>query len=441
MKSSPNSEGLSKPACRTVTRHSLRIGTTATFAQFYDWQIHRISLPEGRFGVVCYFIDISAHVLAQEELKEADRRKDEFLATLAHELRNPLAPLRNGLQVMKLASQDGEVVEQVRAMMERQLGQMVRLIDDLLDVSRISRGKIELKRARVELARVIQNAVETSRPLLEQAGHELTVNMPAEPIYVDGDLTRLAQIFANLLNNAAKFTERGGRVSLVAERRGRDAVVTVRDSGVGIPATMLRKIFEMFTQVDRSLEKSHGGLGIGLTLVKQLAEMHGGSVEARSDGPGRGSEFTVRLPMSVSRIEAPSNERGGEDARHAAQRRILIADDNQDAAASLAMMLGIMHNETQVAHDGEQSLKLAAAFRPDIVMLDLGMPKLNGYDAAHRIREQPWGRNMVLVALSGWGQEEDRRKSQEAGFDFHLVKPVEPAALEQLLASLPAATA
>ncbi len=378
--------------------------------------------------------DITARKQAEEALQEADRRKDEFLATLAHELRNPLAPLRNGLQVMKLTRGNAEAAEQSRAMMERQLGQMVRLIDDLLDVSRISRGKITLRKERVELASVVQQAVETSRPLIDAQEHRLSVSVPPEPIYVDADVTRLAQVFANLLNNAAKYTEPGGRIALRIERQGGEAVVSVRDTGVGIPGHVLPNLFQMFMQVDRSLERSQGGLGIGLSIVKRLTEMHGGSVEARSDGHGKGSEFIVRLPVVLSPSAGRRSEGDGGAAGHGARRRILVVDDNRDAAASLAMVLRLMGNETQTAHDGLEALQVAEAFRPEIVLLDIGMPKLNGYDTARRMREQPWGRNTMLIALTGWGQEEDRRRSQEAGFDTHMTKPVDPAVLEKLLA-------
>jgi CheY-like chemotaxis protein len=286
----------------------------------------------------------------------------------------------------------------------------------------------------------VHSAVETARPLIEQASHALTVNVPPEPIYVDADTTRLAQVFANLLNNAAKFTERGGHIELTVERQGSDAVVRVRDDGAGIPAPMLAKVFDMFMQVDRTLEKSQGGLGIGLTLVKRLVEMHGGGIEARSDGPGTGCEFVVRLPVALSVVgERPPED--GEAARPAARRRILVVDDNKDAAASLAMMLKIMGNEARTAHDGLEALDVAAAFRPDVVLLDIGMPRLNGYDAARRIRQQAWGQGLALIALTGWGQEDDKRQSHEAGFDHHLTKPVDPAALEKLLASLRTETA
>jgi PAS domain S-box-containing protein len=390
-------------------------------------------LPDGRVqGVVR---DITDRKQAEEALKEADRRKDEFLATLAHELRNPLAPLRNGLQVMRLTRNDGKAVEQVRNMMERQLGHMVRLIDDLLDSSRISEGKIELRKERVQLGAVVQHALETSRPLIEQAGLSLAVSVPPEPIFVDADVTRLSQVFANLLNNAAKFTESGGHVSLSVQREGSSAVVSVHDTGVGIPPSMLPKVFEMFTQVDRSLERTHGGLGIGLTIVKRLVEMHGGTIEARSGGYGMGSEFVLRLPAVAAAVK-PNAAENGDGVQNGARRRVLVVDDNVDAAESLSMMLEIMGNETRMAHDGLEALDAAAGFHPDVVLLDIGMPRLNGFDACRRMREQPWGDNLVIVALTGWGQNEDRQRSHEAGFDMHMVKPVDPVDLEKLLASL-----
>jgi signal transduction histidine kinase len=305
-----------------------------------------------------------------ENLRQADRRKDEFLAVLAHELRNPLAPLRNGLQVMKLARNNAAAVEQARSMMERQLAQMVRLIDDLLDMSRFSQGKIELRKERVDLASIVQHAVETSRSLIEAGGHELTVHLPPGTIYVDADVIRLAQVFANLLNNAAKYTEQGGQITLTVERQDSQAIVSVRDTGVGIPAHMLPKVFEMFTQVDRSLERSQGGLGIGLSLVKGLVEMHGGSVEAHSAGHGMGSEFVVRLPVVLS-LAGPVRGEAGEEAAASARRRILVVDDNRDAAISLAMLLRLMGNEAQTAHDGLEALEAAANLKPDVILLDL----------------------------------------------------------------------
>jgi signal transduction histidine kinase len=377
--------------------------------------------------------------LAIETLREADRRKDEFLATLAHELRNPLAPIRNGLQILRLGRGNHQAEEQARAMIERQVQQMVRLIDDLLDLSRISRGKIELRRERIDLAAAVQSAVETSRPLIEQSGHALTLSLPSEPVFVDADLTRLAQVFANLLNNAAKYTQRGGGdIRLAVEPLGREVAVSVRDNGIGIPVPMLPHVFEMFIQVDRSLERTQGGLGIGLSIVKRLVEMHGGTVEAHSEGRGQGSEFVVRLPALTPAVQEPMPRSDGEEPAGApVRRRVLVADDNVDAAASLAMMLEFMGNEVRTAHDGIAAVEAAAAFRPDVILLDIGMPRMNGYDACRQIREQPWGRGIAIAALTGWGQEEDKRQSREAGFDHHLVKPVEPAALEALLAGTP----
>jgi len=367
------------------------------------------------------------------ELRDADQRKDEFLATLAHELRNPLAPLRNGLQVLRLSGSSGGLADEARSMMERQLSQMVRLVDDLLDVSRITRNKLALKKQRVELAAVVQSAIETSRPLIEQSGHEFTLTLPPAPIYLDADLARLAQVFSNLLNNAAKYTEPGGTISLVGEVDGGEIVVRVSDNGLGIPAESLPQIFQMFSQVDRNLERAQGGLGIGLTLVRRLVEMHDGQVEAYSDGPGWGSQFVVRLPViKATQQAAPSQAE--DDVSTTAKRRILVVDDNRDSATSLSMMLTLMGNETQTAYDGLAALEVAEMFRPDVILLDIGLPKLNGYDACRRIREQAWSKGIVIVALTGWGQEEDRRRSQDAGFDHHLVKPVDPTDLSRLLA-------
>jgi PAS domain S-box-containing protein len=375
---------------------------------------------------------------AVEALQEADRRKDEFLAVLAHELRNPLAPLRNGLQVMRLAAGDAALVAKTRDMMERQLSHMVRMIDDLLEVSRIRSNKMELRRSRVALADVIRSAVETTRPALEAAGHELTVSLPPEPIFLDADLTRLAQVFANLLHNSAKYTEPGGHIWITATREGGEVSVAVRDNGIGIPAHALPSIFDLFSQVDRSIERSAGGLGIGLALAKGLVEMHGGSVAAASPGSrGQGSTFTVRLPVLPDRAGAADGTSAETwPGSSGLQRRILVVDDNVDAASSMAMMLQLLSNEVRTAYDGLEAVALAEEFRPHVVLMDVGMPKLNGYEATRRIREQPWGRDMAIIALTGWGQETDRAKSQEAGCSGHLVKPVDLADLEKLLGEL-----
>ena len=372
-------------------------------------------------------------------LREQDQRKDEFLAILAHELRNPLAPIRNGLQLMRLSHGDVDASERTRSMMERQVGQMVHLLDDLLDMSRISRGTISLRKERIDLTSAIAQAIEISRPFIDQSGHELVVDVPPAPIFVDGDLTRLAQVFSNVLNNAAKYTPRGGHIRLSVQQLRTEAVVSVTDDGIGIPTDMLSKIFEMFTQVDRNLERSQGGLGIGLSIVKQLVEMHGGTVEACSDGDGLGSEFIVRLSTDLSGgAPAPLNE--ATVVRPTAAYRILVVDDNVDSAESLAMLLTIMGHETKTAYDGLEALDAAAAFRPRVILLDIGLPKLDGVEVCRRIRQQAWGKDMVVIALTGWGQEEDKRKTLAAGVDAHLVKPLVPAALEQLLAELTAAS-
>ncbi len=371
------------------------------------------------------------------DLSEADRRKDEFLATLAHELRNPLAPIRNGLLILQRAGLAPDA-EALRAMMGRQLEQMVHIVDDLLDVSRVSQGKLLLRLERIDLATAMAGAVETARPTLDAAEHMLAVELPGEPIYLDADATRLGQVFSNLLTNAAKYSEPGSQIRLSAALEGTGGVaVRVRDTGVGIPTEMLPEIFGMFTQVERTLEKSQGGLGIGLTLVKRLVEMHGGTVEARSDGPGLGSEFIVRLSVAPAPPIPESTPHTVSVDRAPTRLRILVADDNEDAAATLAMILEILGHEVRTANDGAAAVTAAAAFRPEVVLLDIGMPKLNGYEACARIRAAPWAAAVTLVALTGWGQDEDRRRSREAGFDHHLVKPVHPAAIEKLLAGLP----
>jgi CheY-like chemotaxis protein/two-component sensor histidine kinase len=381
--------------------------------------------------------DVSALRERADELAEAGRLKDEFLATLAHELRNPLAPIRNAVQSLGTEGLPEPGVKIARDVIARQVAVMVRLVDDLLDVSRISRNTLDLRKQRVELAAVVEGAVESSGPLIRQCGHELTVRLPPQPLHLDADPVRLAQVFSNLLNNAAKYTNRGGHIRLAAEREGSDAVVGVRDDGIGIPGDMLARVFDMFTQVDRSLERSQGGLGIGLTLVRRLVEMHDGSIEARSDGPGRGSEFVVRLPLILPPPEGPPQSEGPR-AKALSGCRILVVDDNHDSADSMAMLLRLKGNDVRTAHDGLEAVGVAGTFRPELVLLDIGLPKLNGYDVARQIRQQSWGRDVVLVALTGWGQDEDRRRSREAGFDFHVVKPVDLAALEHLLAGLPA---
>jgi CheY-like chemotaxis protein len=327
-------------------------------------------------------------------------------------------------------------------MLERQVGQIIRLVDDLLDVSRISRGKIALRTQRVQLSPIIEQAVEATRALYRSMNQELIVTLPSEPVYLNADPTRLAQVVGNLLNNACKFTDVGGRISLVVQREGEQVAIRVRDNGVGIAAEHLAGIFEMFTQIESSLERSRSGLGIGLTLVKTLVEMHGGTVEAHSDGVGRGSEFVVRLPMLLD-VQAPFTAPvpPHPEGMPVVRRRVLIVDDNKDAAEWLATLLGLSGHETHVAHDGVEAVRAAERLRPDAVLLDIGLPRIDGYEVCRRMRQQPWGRDLMIVALTGWGQDEDRQKSREAGFNTHLVKPVDDEVLLNLLASIPSGVA
>jgi signal transduction histidine kinase/ActR/RegA family two-component response regulator len=381
-------------------------------------------------------------VIAESEarLREANRRKDEFLATLAHELRNPLAPIRNAAQVLRMADLADPQLCSARDILDRQVQQMARLIDDLLDISRITKGKLQLRKERVALAAAIQSAVEAAGPALAAQGHELTVTLPQAAVHVEADPIRLAQVFSNLLDNAAKYTEKGGRVWLTAERQGEEVVVSVRDTGIGIAADHLPRLFEMFSQVAPALERSQGGLGIGLALVRGLVGLHGGSVEARSEGPGRGSEFIVRLPVPHTPTRTHHEvSLNGERSGARPKCRIVVADDLRDSADSLALMLRLKGHDVQTARDGLQAVQAAATFRPDAVLLDIGMPKMNGYEAAREIRQQPWGKDLLLVALTGWGQDEDKRRALEAGFNHHLTKPVELAALEEVLAAVPVA--
>lgn len=376
--------------------------------------------------------DITDMYESQQALKDADRRKDEFLATLAHELRNPLAPLRNSLNIQRLEGGMSPTAARMHEMMERQVTHMVRLVDDLLEVSRITRGTIELRKQPVEIAGAVKGAVETTKSLIESAGHELHVALPSEPLWLSADPVRLAQIFANLLHNAAKYTARGGNIWLTIGREENNVVVSVRDTGVGIPAEMLPRVFDMFTQVDNPLRRTQGGLGIGLTLVRSLVQLHGGSVEAHSEGIGKGTEMMVRLPLMAQDL-APSAAPRDYSFAPARGRRVLVVDDNRDAADSLSALLRSCGNDVDIAYDGLSALNLIAAHRPAIAFVDLGMPDVDGYDVARRVRGQPELREVRLIALTGWGQEDDRRRSHGAGFDEHLVKPVNLAALQSLL--------
>jgi PAS domain S-box-containing protein len=392
-------------------------------------------------GVVLVFRDVSEQRQAQEALKEADRRKDEFLAMLGHELRNPLAPIRSAVEVLRLAGAGEADGRHALDVIGRQARHMARLVDDLLDVSRISRGKVRLEKRRAALAAVLGSAVEAARPHIDARRHELTVSLPPEPVWLEADAVRLAQVFANLLNNATKYTEEGGRIRLAAACDGGAVVVRVCDSGIGITPAMLPHVFELFAQAERALGRSEGGLGVGLALVRQLVEMHGGSVEAHSEGAGKGSEFVVRLPV----LRVPAGEENGRaaprDGATGPPRRVLVVDDNRDAAATLARFLALSGHDVRTAHDGKAALAAARTFRPEVVLLDISLPGMDGYQVARQLRERDGDGRALLAALTGYGQEEDRRRSHEAGFDAHLVKPADPDELLALIArcAVPAA--
>jgi PAS domain S-box-containing protein len=408
------------------------------------FDVYATPLGAGHPGrVAVFFSDITERRRSEEDLRrlaeelaESDRRKTEFLATLAHELRNPLAPISNGLQLLRLPGTDAAAKERARAMMERQLRHLVRLVDDLLDIARISSGKVELKKENADLETVLASAVESSRPLLDAAGHQLDVRIAEPGLKVVADTTRLAQVVSNLLNNAAKYTPDGGRVELSARREGRDVLVSVTDSGIGIPADALPLVFEMFTQVGRTRERSQGGLGIGLALVRRLVELHGGTVTAESEGPGRGSTFTVRLPVAEASAAAAPTDRPRDAVDASPVFRVLVVDDNVDAAESLAALLELDGHDTRVAHDGDAALEQAREFRPEIVFLDIGMPGKDGYQVARELRGDPSHRDTMLVALTGWGAQDDRARTKSAGFDHHLTKPAELPAVEALLAKM-----
>jgi PAS domain S-box-containing protein len=374
-----------------------------------------------------------------QALRETDRRKDEFLATLAHELRNPLAPVRNALQILKMPRVDAGTVERSREMMERQVQHLVRLVDDLMDVSRVMRGKIELRREKIELASIVARAVETVQPLVDAQGHDLSVRLSSDSLLLDADPVRLVQVVGNLLTNAAKYTEPGGRIWLTAERDGDMAALQVRDNGIGVAPHMLPRIFELFVQADHAFTKAQGGLGIGLTLVKNLVELHNGIVEARSEGLGQGCEFVVKLPIVAQALDRDDGPKAGTQAEQLSPRsgkRLLVVDDNKDAADSLAMLLRLQGHEVRVAYSGMAAVEMTKTYTPDAVFMDIGMPGMDGHEAARRIREQPGLGKVVLAALTGWGQQEDRRRTAEAGFNHHLVKPPEPKAVEGVLAEL-----
>lgn len=402
--------------------------------RWFVLHVTRFKAP-GPARLVVAHEDITERKRAEEGLRDADRRKDEFLAILAHELRNPLAPIRHALKIIRVTDGDPEVLHSACEIMERQIGHMVRLVDDLLDVSRISRGTIELRKQPIDLASVLSHGVEAATPNIVNMQQTLKITQPSQPIHLNGDLTRLAQALSNLLNNASRYTERAGSIYMTVGREGQQAVIKIKDTGIGIAAEQLPLVFDMFTRLDGPVEHSQSGLGIGLTLVKNLIEMHGGTVVAYSAGLGHGCEFVVRLPIEAQLERVPAEPEVPE-LKSMLPRRILVVDDNRDSANSLATFLKLFGNETYTAFDGREAVGVAAAIEPDVVLLDIGMPRMNGYDAARRIRAQPWGNRVILVAVTGWGQEQDRRKAHEAGFNCHLVKPVDPAALTSLLSSL-----
>ncbi len=402
-------------------------------------------------GGISAFYDVTERkrledVLRQSaaDLSEADHRKNEFLALLAHELRNPLATISNAAQILMTAKASPEAYRSTTKMMERQIGHMARLVDDLLDVSRISRGKIELRKDQVELLAIIKHAVDAVRPEYVAKGIELAVTQPPMPVYVDGDATRLQQVLGNLLNNARKFTSFGGRVWLIIELQNKEVVIRVQDNGIGIAADQLPHIFGLFVQSDTALNRTSDGLGIGLALVKALVEMHGGSVSARSDGPGRGSEFTLRLPVLIKKrpglattLPEPPQKPAAPAQANKISRRILVVDDNRASAQSLALLLKLGNHEVQCAHDGQEAVDMAKSVNPEVILLDIGLPKLNGYEVAQKIRAEEWGRDIVLIALTGWGQKSDKRRAGESGFNHYMVKPVKHGDLTELLAGLP----
>jgi PAS domain S-box-containing protein len=398
-----------------------------------EWYNSVLREETGRMvAVLSLVLDVTERERALDALREGDRRKDDFLAVLAHELRNPLAPIRNGLELLRLVDGDSTTAAEARVMMERQVAHMVRLIDDLLDVSRIARGKLELRKQPLDVAEALLSALESSRPLMAAARHEVKMDLPREPLIVEGDLVRLAQVFVNLLNNAARYTPPGGNITVSAHKEGDEAVVMVQDDGVGIPEEMLERVFEPFVQVEH---QSQGGLGLGLALSRSLITMHGGSIKAQRASVGRGTCFTVRLPAKVrEKLPSAVPPSAGGTVR---TTRVLLVDDNRDAVESLGMLLEMLGHEVETSTDAATALELAALRPPQVVILDIGMPGMDGYEVARQLRRRPELRNTTIVALTGYGQEADRRKSSEAGFDAHLVKPVEPSALSALIEALP----
>ncbi|MBI3546197.1 MAG: PAS domain S-box protein [Gammaproteobacteria bacterium] len=426
--------GLRVYACNPLMAQGKLLGTLS----FASRQRDEFDADEIEFfKTITHYVTVAYERLRFiQQLRDTDRRKDEFLATLAHELRNPLAPIRNSLHILRLSGLAGPAVEHVCEMMDRQVDHLVRLVDDLMEVSRITRGKIELHKEAVELSAVIHSAIETSRPLIDGARHELHISLPSEPLWLEGDFVRLSQIFANLLNNAAHYTEPEGKIWLTARQEQNRVSISVRDTGMGIAPDILPQVFEMFMQADRAPNRTQGGLGIGLTLVRSLAELHGGSVEARSAGRGHGSEFIVHLPLATATPISAEKQSRTRPTAVLTPRRVLVVDDNRDAADSLGTLLKFLGADVQVVYDGANALEAVKTYRPAVVLLDLGMPGMDGYEVARRIQQQPEFKDISLIALTGWSQEENRRETKMAGFDHHLIKPADVNALQALLISL-----
>jgi PAS domain S-box-containing protein len=400
--------------------------------QYYEWRINRIVLPDGQFGVVCYFRDITDHVLARTRLETADRQKDEFLAMLAHELRNPLAPIRNAGELLSRSADNKPRTQQVVGILKRQVAQMTRLVDDLLDVSRITQGKIELKRVPVQLTEIIEQALEAVEPLVKLKGHKVSVISHGLALCLNADPGRLVQCVGNILTNAAKYTEAHGEIRIESHDEGHEAVLTVTDNGAGISAELLPHVFDLFVQADRTLDRAQGGLGIGLSVVKRIIEMHGGRVRGASTGLGKGSSFEIRLPL-MERHDEPSVKSVGADVP---ALRILVVDDNEDSARSLAMILELEGHQVESVYSSQHALERVALFAPDVVLLDIGLPDMNGYEVARQIRALPEATGIQLIALSGYGQAEDKENSRRAGFDYHLTKPVDFGTLQLALAAM-----
>jgi CheY-like chemotaxis protein/two-component sensor histidine kinase len=374
---------------------------------------------------------------SEDALRETDRRKDEFLAMLAHELRNPLAPIRNAVEFLRMRAESDPSVRWSHDVIDRQVDHLTRLVDDLLDVNRITRGRLEIRRERTDLGEILRCAVDTIQAAIQERGQGLHVSLPSEPVWMNADVVRMTQVFLNLLDNASKFTPEGGSIWITAERAEDHAIVRLKDTGAGITPEELPQLFQMFYQIRRSTTGTQGGLGIGLALVRLLVELHGGTVEAMSEGHDRGSEFVVRLPALADAAAPGWKEIAEPEEQVVVARRVLVVDDNVDSAESLAMLLRLGGHEIETAYDGLQAVESAERFKPHLILLDIGLPHLDGYDAAVRIRERTNGREVVLVAVTGWGQDEDRRRTREAGFNAHLTKPVDMAALSRLLATLP----